>query len=42
MDPEEEVSSRGRFEVTTLVAQPLTLGSLAVFVVFWLQNRSHR
>jgi hypothetical protein len=29
-------------QVTTLVAQPLTLGSLAVFVVFWLQNRTHR
>jgi hypothetical protein len=29
-------------QVTTVVAQPLTLGSLAVFIVFWLQNRSHR
>jgi hypothetical protein len=29
-------------QVTTVVAQPLTLGSLAVFVVLWLQNRSHR
>jgi len=29
-------------QVTTFVAQPLTLGSLAVFVVFWLQNRSFR
>ena len=29
-------------QLTTLVAQPLTLGALSVFVVFWLQNRSHR
>jgi hypothetical protein len=29
-------------QFTTSVAQPLTLGALAVFVVFWLQNRSHR
>jgi hypothetical protein len=29
-------------QITTLVAQPLTLGALAVFLVLWLQNRSHR
>jgi len=29
-------------QLITLVAQPLTLGGLSVFVVFWLQNRSHR
>jgi hypothetical protein len=29
-------------QITTLIAEPLTLGALAVFVVFWLQNRSHR
>ena len=31
-----------RSQVTTVVARPLTLGSLAMFVVLWLQNRSHR
>jgi hypothetical protein len=29
-------------QVTTVVAQPLTLGSLSVFAVLWLRNRSHR
>jgi hypothetical protein len=29
-------------QLTSLVAQPLTLGGLSVFVVFWLQNRSYR
>jgi hypothetical protein len=29
-------------QLISLVAQPLTLGGSAVYVVFWLQNRSHR
>ena len=29
-------------QLTSLVAQPVTLGGLAVFAVFWRQNRSYR
>lgn len=29
-------------QLISVVAQPLTLGGFAVYVVLWLQNRSHR